>query len=53
MNMKYSELFSQIQENDILTVEVIGRRFVLHDTHVTVIAMLIDANSQLVENHNL
>jgi hypothetical protein len=53
MNMKHSELFSRIQENDLLTVEVIGRRFVLHDTHVTVIAMLIDAKSQLVENHNL
>jgi hypothetical protein len=45
MNMKNSELFSRIEENDILTVEIIGRRFVLHDTHVTVIAMLIDAES--------
>lgn len=45
MNMKNSELFSRIEENDILTVEIIGRRFVLNDTHVTVIAMLIDAES--------
>jgi len=45
MNMKNSELFARIEENDILTVEIIGRRFVLHDTHVTVIAMLIDAES--------
>jgi hypothetical protein len=45
MNTKNSELFSRIEENDILTVEVIGRRFVLHDTHVTVIAMLLDAVS--------
>lgn len=45
MNMKNSELFSRIEENDILTVEVIGRRFVLHDTHVTIIAMLLDAVS--------
>lgn len=45
MNHKQSELFSRIEENDILTVEVIGRRFVLHDTHVTVIAMLINAVS--------
>lgn len=45
MNMKNSELFSRIEENDILTVEIIGRRFVLHDTHVTVIAMLLDAES--------
>lgn len=45
MNIKNSGLFSRIEENDILTVEVIGRRFVLHDTHVTVIAMLMDAVS--------
>ena len=45
MNMKNNELFSRIEENDILTVEIIGRRFVLNDTHVTVIAMLLDAES--------
>jgi hypothetical protein len=45
MNMKNNELFSRIEENDILTVEIIGRRFVLHDTHVTVIAMLLNAES--------
>ena len=45
MNMKNSELFARIEENYILTVEIIGRRFVLHDTHVTVIAMLLDAES--------
>lgn len=45
MNMKHSELFNRIEESDILTVEIIGRRFVLHDTHVTVIAMLVDAES--------
>ena len=45
MNMKHGELFNRIEESDILTVEVIGRRFVLHDTHVTVIAMLLDAES--------
>lgn len=45
MNMKNSELFNRIEESDILTVEIIGRRFVLHDTHVTVIAMLLDAES--------
>ena len=39
------ELFPRIEENDILTVEIIGRRFVLHDTHVTIIAMLLDAAS--------
>ncbi len=45
MNMKHSELFNRIEESDILTVEIIGRRFVLHDTHVTVIAMLLDAET--------
>ena len=45
MNIKNSELFNRIEETDILTVEIIGRRFVLHDTHVTVIAMLLDAES--------
>jgi len=45
MNMKNNELFTRIEENDILTVEIIGRRFVLHDTHVTVIAMLLNAES--------
>jgi hypothetical protein len=45
MNTQTRELFSRIEENDILTVEIIGRRFVLHDTHVTIIAMLLDAVS--------
>jgi hypothetical protein len=48
MNMKHNDLFSRIEENDILTVEIIGRRFVLHDTHITIIAMLIDAVSPSV-----
>ena len=39
------ELFSRIEENDVLTVKIIGRRFVLHDTHVTIIAMLLDAEN--------
>jgi hypothetical protein len=42
-----SELFSRIEENDVLTVMIIGRRFVLHDTHVTIIAMLLDAENPL------
>lgn len=45
MNAQMRELFTRIEENDILTVEIIGRRFVLHDTHVTIIAMLLDAVS--------
>jgi len=40
MHASSRELFSQIEENDVLTVKIIGRRFVLHDTHVTIIAML-------------
>ena len=45
MNVHMRELFTRIEENDILTVEIIGRRYVLHDTHVTIIAMLLDAVS--------
>lgn len=51
MNMKHGELFNRIEESDILTVEIIGRRFVLHDTHVTVIAMLLDAESPPEPQH--
>jgi|LauGreDrversion4_2_1035121.scaffolds.fasta_scaffold00159_21 hypothetical protein len=40
------ELFSRIEENDILTVKIIGRRFVLHDTHITIIAMLLDMKKE-------
>jgi hypothetical protein len=40
MHASSRDLFSRIEENDILTVKIIGRRFVLHDTHVTIIAML-------------
>jgi hypothetical protein len=43
MHASSRELFSCIEENDILTVKIIGRRFVLHDTHVTIIAMLLNA----------
>lgn len=45
MNYQMRDLFSRIEENDIMTVEIIGRRFVLHDSHVTIIAMLLDAAS--------
>jgi len=41
MHASSRDLFSRIEENDILTVKIIGRRFVLHDTHVTIIAMLM------------
>ena len=45
MNIKNNELFCRVEEGDILTVEIIGRRFVLNDTHVTIIAMLLHAES--------
>lgn len=45
MHASSRDLFSRIEENDILTVKIIGRRFVLHDTHVTIIALLIDAEN--------
>lgn len=41
MNIKNSaEIFLQVKEGDSLVVEIIGRRFVLNDTHVTIIAIL-------------
>jgi len=43
MNIRNNELFCRVEEGDLLTVEIIGRRFVLNDTHVTVIAMLLHA----------
>lgn len=46
MHLSSRELFSCIEENDILTVKIIGRRFVLHDTHVTIIAMLLDVEKE-------
>lgn len=45
MHASSRELFSRVEENDVLTVKIIGRRFVLHDTHVTIIAMLLDAEN--------
>jgi hypothetical protein len=46
MHLSLRDLFSRIEENDILTVKIIGRRFVLHDTHVTIIAMLLDVEKE-------
>lgn len=46
MHASSRDLFSRIQENDILTVKIIGRRFVLHDTHITIIAMLMDVKKE-------
>ena len=43
MNIRNNELFCCVEEGDVLTVEIIGRRFVLNDTHVTIIAMLLHA----------
>ncbi len=46
MHASSRDLFSRIEENDILTVKIIGRRFVLHDTHITIIAMLLDVKKE-------
>jgi hypothetical protein len=43
MNIRNNDLFCRVEEGDILTVEIIGRRFVLNDTHVTIIALLLHA----------
>lgn len=43
MNIRNNDLFCRVEEGDVLTVEIIGRRFVLNDTHVTIIALLLHA----------
>jgi hypothetical protein len=41
MNIKNAaDIFNNVKEGDLLKVEIIGRRFVLNDTHVTIIAIL-------------
>ena len=40
MNMKNAKLFNEVREGYSLCVEIIARRFVLNDSHVTIIAML-------------
>ena len=41
MNIKNAaDIFVNVKEGDLLDVEIIGRRFVLNDTHVTIIAIL-------------
>lgn len=34
------ECFGRVREGDTIVVEIIGRRFVLNDTHITIIALL-------------
>lgn len=41
MNVKHiTEYFMRVKECDTIVVEIIGRRFVLNDTHVTIIGIL-------------
>jgi DNA-directed RNA polymerase subunit E'/Rpb7 len=41
MNVKHiTEYFMRVKESDTIVVEIIGRRFVLNDTHVTIIGIL-------------
>lgn len=51
-----ADKFTTVKEGDTLFVEIIGRRFVLNDTHVTIIALLIHNDSSLrgisVNNNN-
>lgn len=44
-----ADKFTTVKEGDTLFVEIIGRRFVLNDTHVTIIALLINID---YSNHN-
>jgi CTP synthase (UTP-ammonia lyase) len=40
-----SQLFSQVKENDNINVRVIGQRFELNDTYISIIAQLIEETS--------
>ena len=40
-----SQLFSQVQANDNINVRVIGQRFELNDTYISIIAQLIEETS--------
>jgi hypothetical protein len=42
-----ADKFTTVKEGDTLFVEIIGRRFVLNDTHVTIIALLIHNDSSI------
>ena len=41
-----SEYFSSINEGDTINVKVIGQRFELHDTHISIVAQLIEPNTR-------
>jgi hypothetical protein len=48
-----TELFSKINENDIINVRVIGKRYELYDNYISVIAELIDVNNAETTKNNL
>jgi DNA-directed RNA polymerase subunit E'/Rpb7 len=43
-----SPLFSQVKENDDITVRVIGQRFELNDKYISIIAELVEAQQQKI-----
>ena len=43
-----SPLFAQVKENEDITVRVIGQRFELNDTYISIIAELVEAQQQKI-----
>ena len=39
-----SEYFSSINEGDMINIKVIGQRFELYDTHISIVAQLVEPN---------
>ena len=49
-----SPLFSQVKENDNITIRVIGQRFELNDTYISIIAEIVDSSLSIKQpNANL
>ena len=41
-----NEYFSSINEGDTINIKVIGQRFELYDTHISIVAQLVEPNSR-------
>lgn len=42
-----SEYFSGINEGDMINIKVIGQRFELYDTHISIVAQLVEPNQSV------
>lgn len=48
-----NELFSKVKENDILHIRVLGKRYELNDTYISIIGELIDINNYEILKNEL